>query len=94
MRSSGTDITLDDVLTILDEYYNNVKVLDTLNQELCQLKMEERETVSDWVVHLSRHLQVLGLSFLVCFPPDHVAKLKHDSFYGELPKWLKAMMAT
>ena len=32
--SSGTDITLDDVLTILDEHYNNVKALDVLNQEL------------------------------------------------------------
>ena len=31
--SSGMDITLDDVLTILDEHYNNVKVLDVLNQE-------------------------------------------------------------
>ena len=28
------DITLDDVMTILDKHYNNVKVLDTLNQEL------------------------------------------------------------
>ena len=28
MRSSGMDITLDDVLTILDEHYNNVKALD------------------------------------------------------------------
>ena len=32
--SSGTDITRDEVLTILDEHYNNVKALDTLNQEL------------------------------------------------------------
>ena len=32
--SSSTDIILDDVLTILDEHYNNVKVLDALNQEL------------------------------------------------------------
>ena len=36
--SSGTDITLDDVLTILDEHYNNVKVLDVLNPELFQLQ--------------------------------------------------------
>ena len=36
-RSLGTDITLDDVLTILDEHYNNVKALDALNQELFQL---------------------------------------------------------
>ena len=32
--SSGVDIALDDVLTILDEHYNNVKALDALNQEL------------------------------------------------------------
>ena len=27
------------------------------------------------------------------FPPDHEAKLKHDHFYGGLPKWFKAMVA-
>ena len=48
VRSSGTDITLDDMLTILDEHTNNVKALDTLNQELFQLRMGEKETVSDW----------------------------------------------
>ena len=37
VRSSGTDITLDDMLTILEEHYNNVRVLDVLNQELFQL---------------------------------------------------------
>ena len=31
------DITLGDVLTILDKHYNNVKALDALNQELFQL---------------------------------------------------------
>ena len=56
VRSSGTDVTLDDVLTILDEHYNNVKTLDALNQELSQLQMGEKETVSDWGVCLSRHL--------------------------------------
>ena len=38
VQSTGTDITLDDVLTILDEHYNNVKALDVLNQELFQLQ--------------------------------------------------------
>ena len=42
------DITLDDILTILDEHYNNVKALDALNQELFQLHMVNKETVSDW----------------------------------------------
>ena len=45
--SLGMDITLDNVLTILEEHYNNVKALDTLNQELFQLQMVDKETVSD-----------------------------------------------
>ena len=68
MRSSEMDITLDNVLTILDEHYNNVKALDALNQELFQLQMGEKETMSDWGVWLSRHLQVLAASFPECFP--------------------------
>ena len=50
---SGTDITLDGILTILDEHYNNVKALDTLNQELFQMRMANKETVSDWGICLS-----------------------------------------
>ena len=53
VQSSGTDITLDEVLTILDEHYNNVKALDALNQELFQMRMADKETVSDWGVCLS-----------------------------------------
>ena len=41
------DITLDDVLTILDEHYNSVKALDVLNQELFQLWMADKETILD-----------------------------------------------
>ena len=62
------DITLDDVLAILDEHYNNVKALDALNQELFQLPMADKETVSDWGVFLSRHLQFLAASFPDQFP--------------------------
>ena len=80
------DITLDAVLTILDEHYNNVKVLDALNQELFQLWMAYKETVSDWGVHLLRHLQVLAAPFPNHFPPDQEAELKRDHFYGWLPK--------
>ena len=86
IQSSGTDITLDNMLTILDEHYNNVKVLDMLNQELFQLRMADKETVSDWGVHLSRHLQILAASFPDYFPPDRVVELKRDCFYGGLPK--------
>ena len=88
------DITLDDVLTILDEHHNNVKVLDAFNQELFQLQMADKETILDWGIHLLRHLQVLAALFQECFPPDPMwADLKCDCFYGGLPKWLKAMVA-
>ena len=93
MRSQGTDITLDDILNILDEYYNNVKALGALNQKLFQMCMGEKETMSDWGVHQLRHLQILAASFPECFLPDWVAKLKYDHFYSGLPKWLKAMVA-
>ena len=76
MQSSGMDITLNDVLTILNEHYNNVKALDALNQELFQLWMAGKETILDWGICLSGHLQVLAASFPDCFLPYHVAKLK------------------
>ena len=93
VQSSGTNITLDDVLTILDKHYNNVKALDMLNQELFQLWMAHKETILDWGICLLRHLQVLAASFADCFPPDHVAELKRDCFYGRLPKQLKVIVA-
>ena len=93
MQSSSTDITLDNVLMILDKHYNNVKALNALNQELFQMRMADRENVLDWGVHLSRHLQILAASFPDHFPPDCVAELKRDHFYGGLPKRLKVMVA-
>ena len=93
VRSSGTDIILDDVLIILDKHYNNVKVLDALNQELFQLQVADKETVLDWGICLSRHLQVLAASFPKCFLLDCVVELKRDCFYGRLPKQLKTMVA-
>ena len=76
VQSSRMDITLDNVLMILDEHYNNMKVLDALSQELFQLQMPDKETILDWGVHLFRHLQVLAASFPNHFSPNHVAKLK------------------
>ena len=93
VQSSGTDITLNGVLTILDEHYNNVKALDASNQELFQMRMADKETVSDWGVCLSQHLQILVASFPDRFSPECVAELKRDHFYGGLPKRLKAMVA-
>ena len=79
--------------SLSDEHYNNVKALNALNQELFQLRMVDKETMLDWGVCLSRHLQVLTTSFPDHFPPDHVAELKRDCFYSRLPKQLKVMIA-
>ena len=93
VRSLGTAISLDDVLTVLDKHYNNVKALDTLNQELFQLQMGEEETVSVWGLSLLRHPQIVVALFLECFPPDHIAELNWDCFYRGLPKWFKVIAA-
>ena len=92
VQSSCSDITLDDVLTILNEHYNNMKVLDSLNQELIHLQMANKETMSDWGIGLSRHLQLVAASFPDHLPPDHVVELKRDCFYSGLPKQLKAIV--
>ena len=55
--------------------------------------MADKETMSDWGVCLSRHLQMLAASFPDHFSLDHVAELKRDQFYGGLPKQLKVMVA-
>ena len=93
VRSSGTNITLDGMIAVLDEHYNNVKALDALNQEVFQLWMADKGTVSDWGVYLLRHLQILVVSFSERFLSDHITELKLDCFYGGLPKQLKAMVA-
>ena len=93
VQSPGTDITLDNMLIILEEHYNNVKVLDALNLELFQLWMADKETVLDWGICLLRHLQILAASFPDHFSQDCVAELKRNHICGRLPKQLKAMVA-
>ena len=61
VRSLETDITLDGVLIILDEHYNNVKALDALNQELFQLQMGGKEMVSDWGVSVEASPNSCGI---------------------------------
>ena len=82
-----TDITLDDILTVLDEHYNSVKALDALNQELFQLQIGEKETVLEWGgASVKAPPNSHWPSFPECFPPYHIAELKQDHFYRGLPK--------
>ena len=89
VQSSGPDITLDNVLTILDEHYNNVKALDALNQELFQMRMADKETVLDWGVHLSRHLQILAASLPRPFSPRMYCQTEEGSFLWRTPKMIE-----
>ena len=84
------DITLDDMLTILDEHYNNEKALDALNQELFQLWMADKETVSDMGVCLSRHLQVLAASFPDNFSPRLSGRVKERPLLWQTPQATKS----
>ena len=68
VQSSGMDITLNDVLTILDEHYNNMKALDALNQELFQLWMADK--LYQTGVSAFQDIWILDASFPDCFPPN------------------------
>ena len=57
------------------------------------MQIADKETVSDWGICLSRHLQILAASFPDHFHPEHIADLKRDHFCGGLPKGLKVMVA-
>ena len=84
VRSLGMDITLDDILTILDKHYNNVKAFDSLNQELFQLHMgEKRDSVQ------------LG-SVSIKTPTDSWNAFSQTALLNgsAIPKWLKAMVAS
>ena len=70
---------------ILDKHYNNMKVLDALNQELFQIQVADKETVWDWGVCLSRHLQILAASFPDHFPLDRVVELKRIASMADSP---------
>ena len=44
------------------------------------MRMADKETVSDWGVHLSRHLQILAVSFPDHFPLRLSSRTEERSF--------------
>ena len=76
------DITLTNVLTIIEEHYNNVKTLDALNQELFQQQqqMADKEAVSDCSMTSFFHLHKLkGTHLALKTPAMHLAHLEEKS---------------
>ena len=87
--SLGMDITLDDVLTILDKHYNNVKALDALNQDFSNCKWQTkrlycigvfayRDASKFWLLHFQ------NTSFLTAWPSWNAT-----TFMGGYPNVLK-----
>ena len=85
VQSSGTDITLDDVLTILDKHYNNVKALDALNQELFQMRMAEKETVSRLGCSPLQTLTNISSILPRLFSPRMCSRTEEGSFLWRTP---------
>ena len=91
IQSSGMDIILDNVLMILNEHYNNVKVLDALNQELFQLQMADKEpyqTGASAFWGISRFWQ---LPSLIVFPLIVWQSWRETASMADFPsdwKWL------
>ena len=79
-------------LTTQDEHYNNVKALDALNQELFQLCMGDKETVSDWGVLVETPPESHGIIPRTFSSGPH-SQAEAWPYLGELPKRFKAMVA-
>ena len=66
------------------------------------LKPEDQDVLTQFCLHhhhlastmrMSHHKESDWGACKACFLPDHIAKLKHDHFYGGLPKQFKAIVA-
>ena len=68
VQSSSTDITLDNVLTILDKPYNNVKVLHALNQELLHLQIVDKKKCQTGALAFQGIFKFKPLPSLTVFP--------------------------
>ena len=58
-RSLGEDVTLIDVLQMLDEHYGVMITFDALSKELHSLKQGSRENEAKFRVWLSQQVQIL-----------------------------------
>ena len=81
MRSLETDITLDDVLTTLEEHYNNVKPWTPLTMSSFSYTWVKKRQYQIGGAPVKTTVGSCGV-IPGCFPPDCIAKLKHDNFYG------------
>ena len=62
-RSLGEDATLNDILQMLDEYYDIVMTFDALSKELYSLKQGSGKNVATFRVCLLWQVQVLQLEY-------------------------------
>ena len=63
MRSLSEDATLGNVLQMLDEHYDVMKIFDALSKELYSLRQGMGENVTEFGVHLSQQVQKLQTDY-------------------------------
>ena len=83
-RSLGKDVTLSDILQMLDKHYGVVMMFNALSKGLYSLKQGSRESVAEFGVHLLQQVQILQLEYQGKIQPEHVEEMKCDCFYEGL----------
>ena len=83
-RSLGEDITLNDVLQILDEHYGVTTMFNTLSNDLYSLKQGSSENMAEFGVCLLQQIQILQSEYLGRVQPEHLEEMKHNHFYEGL----------
>ena len=87
-RSLGKDITLTNILQMLDEHYGMVMMFNNLSKEHYSLKQGSGGNVAKFRVHLSQQVQILQSEYLARIQQEHVEEMKQDCFYEGLnPKY-------
>ena len=93
-RSLGKDITLTDILWMLDEHCGMVMMFDALSKEIYSLKQTSGENVAEFGVHLSQQVQILQSEYLGRIQQEYVEEMKWDCFYEGLNPTFRCMWLT
>ena len=93
VRSLGEDVTLDDVLWMLDEHYCVMMTFNALGKELYFLKNGMGENVAEFGVCLSQQVQILQMEYPSRIQQEHVEEMKWCCFYEGLSPEYWQMLA-
>ena len=91
VRSLGEDVTLGDVLWMLDKHSGVMMIFDTLRKELYSLK--QGMECWEFGVCLSQQVQILQTRYPSWIQQEHVEEVKWDHFYEGLSPEYQQVLA-